>query len=240
MPTLFVIIAILLFGTALGLWIRFGAYRYAVVLFAGLLTAAFDPLWQRLYGLTYPANASAFMLWGRAVPQFAVMSASWLLILPAIITYFGGRRRWWPRHYLTGIIAFVAFILYHIIVQGLARRTGLWDYVNPTASTWGLGYNLLIAALSALISLLVYYMLVATRYYPPETAAPTLIVGVVLTPLLVYGILGAPYWLPQLTGQSSNIIRIGTIVMLLMVAWVAHLACWGMHASRRQLVLTNE
>ncbi|HYF65825.1 MAG TPA: hypothetical protein VD886_23550 [Herpetosiphonaceae bacterium] len=240
MPTLFVIIAILLFGAALVLWIRFRAYRYAVVLFAGLLTSAFDPLWQSLYGLTYPASASAFMLWERPVPQFAVMCASWLLTLPAIITYFGGRRRWWPRHYLTGIIAFVAFILYHIIIQGLARRTGLWDYASSTAAAWGLNYNLFIATLSALISLLVYYMLVATRFYPPETAAPTLIVGVVLAPPLVYGILGAPYWLPLITDQSPNIVRIGTLVTLLMVAWVAHLACWGMHASRRQLVLTNE
>ena len=239
MPTLFIVLAIGLFGTAIGLWIRFRVYRYAVVLAAGLLTIGFDPLWQRLYGLRYLAGANDIGLWGRNIPQFAVISASWLLTLPAIIAYFGQRRRWWPRHYLTGIIAFVAFMLYHIILQGLARRTNIWAYTSIAASSWGLNYNLFIATLGALVTLLIYYVLTSTRSYPPETAVPTLVLGVVLAPPLVYGILGAPYWLPILINQSPNVVKIGAVVTLLMAIWVVHLACWGIHTTRNEKVLSN-
>ena len=239
MPTLFIVIAIIVFGIAIGLWIRFRVYRYAVVLAAGLLTIGFDALWQRLYGLAYRANANDVVLWSRSIPQFAVIGASWLLTLPAIVAYFGQRRRWWPRHYLTGIIAFVAFMLYHIILQGVARRTGIWSYTSAAAGAWGLNYNLFMAALGALITLLIYYVLTSTRAYPPETAVPTLVLGVVLAPLLVYGILAAPYWLPILINQSPNIVRIGAIVTLLMALWVVHLACWGIHHSRNQKVISE-
>lgn len=239
MATLLILITIVLYGAALLLWVRFRTYRYLVVLLAGHLTMLFDPLWQRFYGFSYASSASGMTLWGRSVPLFMMLAASWLTTLPALVMYFGQRRRWWPRHYLTGVVAFIALVLYHIIVQGIARRTQLWDYNAPAAMTWGLGYHLFMAILGALVSLLIVYTLVSTRYYAAEVGIPALVLGTAIAPVLAYGILGAPYWLPSLIGQSPTVAKGGAVVTLLLSAWVVHLACWGLHASRKQLVISQ-
>ncbi len=238
MPTLLILITVMLYGAALLLWVRFRTYRYLVVLLAGHLTMVSDPIWQRLYDFGYPAGSSGMTLWGRTVPLFMVLSASWLATLPAMVMYFGQRQRWWPRHYLSGVVAFVALLLYHIILQGLARRLNLWDY-SSTASSWGLSHHIFVALLGALVSLLILYTLVATRYYAAELAIPALVAGIAVAPVLAYGILGAPYWLPILIGQSTTIIKAGAVVTVLLTAWVVHLACWGLHASRKQLVINQ-
>jgi len=198
----------------------------------------FDPIWQRLYGFTYASGASGMTLWGRTVPLFMILSASWLAALPAMVMYFGQRQRWWPRHYLSGVVAFVALILYHIIVQGIARRANLWDYSAASAFS-GLNQHIFIATLGALVSLLVLYTLVATRYYAAELAIPALVAGTAIAPVLAYGVLGAPYWLPTLIGQSTTISKAGALITLVLAAWVVHLACWGLHVSRKQLVISQ-
>ncbi len=238
MPTLMILITIILYGAALYLWVRQRSYRYTVVLAGGHLMALLEPLWQRLYYYSYTPSSSDLTLMGKAVPLYIVLSMSWLFALPALALFFAQRQRWWPRHYLAGLAAFVSLVLYHVIIQGLARLTDLWKYTLD-APHWGsnaLLYQLFLALMGALVSMIIVYALVATRYYAAEIAVPVLIGSMFVAPLLVYGILGAPFWLPRLIEPSTWILRGGVVVTLGLIAWVVHLACWGLHASRRQQV----
>lgn len=237
MTTFMILVTIVAYCAAVFMLVRYRSYRYLVALLAGHFVVLLDPLWQRLYGLSYPAG-SGISLWNRTVPMFMVLSYSWMAILPALLLYFGHKQRWWRRDYITGLIAFCALVLYHMILQGIGSRAGLWTFAN-TSSVFGMNPYMLLAIMGGLVSLLILYVLVMTRFYAPETAIPTIVIGVVLAYALVYGILGAPFWMPRLIEGSETFAKIGVLVTLFLTGWVVHLACLGIHNTRKQMVITG-
>ncbi len=236
MATIFIGITVICYAVAIILWLRFRSYRYLLVLIASHCTILAEPILQRFYSLTYPAEVAAMTLFGNAVPLYALLAASWIGSLPVLLMYFGQQQHWWTRHYLTGLVAYIALVLYHIIIQGLAARTGLWRY-SQTIGVWGINFYLLMAIFAGLSSLLLFYAMVATRYYAAEIAVPTLLAATVLSPLVCFGVLGAPFWLPRLIGSSSNFTKPALVVIAGLVLWVVHLASAGIHNSRQQHVI---
>ncbi|MCA0354419.1 MAG: hypothetical protein LCH85_20700 [Chloroflexi bacterium] len=236
MAAMFIGITVICYAVAILLWLRFRSYRYLLVLIAGHCTIVAEPILQRLYSLTYPDGVAAINLFGNPVPIYALLAASWIGSLPVLLMYFGQQQHWWTRHYLTGVVAYVALVLYHIIIQGLAARTGLWRY-SQNVGAWGINFYLLMAVFAGLSSLLLFYAMVASRYYAAEIAVPTLVAASIGSPLICFGLLGAPFWLPRLIGSSGNFTKPALLVIAGLVLWVVHLASAGIHASRQQHVI---
>ncbi|GIV95775.1 MAG: hypothetical protein KatS3mg057_0432 [Herpetosiphonaceae bacterium] len=230
---LILVITILLYLGAAYTWFQEGWYRFFLVLLVSHLTALFDPLWQRLYAYSYePPVTEVLTIFDRPLPVFILIGAAWFYSFPALVLFYFYRRRWWPRHYITGVIAFMSMLLYHLIGQGLALRSEIWSFDQVGMLPLDLPYPLFTAALAALVSLLNLYLLIATRHYALPALIRDLVGGLVSAPILVYGILGAPFWLPQMLEQPSWVVGLGLVMTVGLVIWVIHLTCWGLHASR--------
>lgn len=234
MPALIILVTVGLYAGALFLWVRAQSYRYTVALVAGHLLVALDPLWQRLYEYAYVAGADSSQIFGRAVPIFAVLGASWAYALPALAFFYAQGQPWWPRSYLAGVAAFLGMVVYHVLLQGVAKQTALWRFDLPITLAGGLPSWLVVAVLGALVSLLTASVLSATRHYAGFVFIPTLAAGIVVAPILVYGILGAPFWLPLLLNESPTLLSLGALVTLALTIWVVHLACAGLQAPAEQ------
>ena len=238
MQTFFIILTLAFYLLAGFMIYQQRSYRYLIVLALGHLTALFDPLWQRLFAYTWDGNLSTVAEVGRfPIPTFFFLMSSWFYALPALVLFYIYRRGWWPRHYFTGIVAYMSMLLYHLLIQGLLGRgdTPLRTFDKPNLPLT-FPFELLVALLAALISLLLLYLLIATRHYPWTTLIPIVLGALLGTSLLVYGVLGAPFWLPQRLNQAPTVAGAGLLVTIGVVVWAAHLACWGLHATRQQRV----
>ncbi|HEY1014378.1 MAG TPA: hypothetical protein VGE07_16815 [Herpetosiphonaceae bacterium] len=236
MPALIILVTVGLYAGALFLWVRAQSYRYTVALVAGHLLVAMDPLWQWLYRYSY-VDQGPSQIFGRGVPLFAVLGVSWAYALPALAFFYAQGQSWWPRSYWSGVGAFLGMLVYHVLLQGVAKQTALWRFDLPIMLSWGLPSWLVVALLGALVSLVTASVLSATRHYAGFVFIPTLAAGIVVAPILVYGILGAPFWLPLLLDESPALLSLGALVTLALSIWVVHLACAGLQAPAERRVL---
>src|SRR3712207_3349984 len=73
--------------------------RFALLLAAGHLAMLLTPLWQRLYGLEWPASRLLSLFGNYRVPLPVILAGGALLALPVMLFNWGLRRKLWPRHY---------------------------------------------------------------------------------------------------------------------------------------------
>jgi hypothetical protein len=123
-------------------------------------------------------------------------------MLPPVLVFYLFRHRWWFPSYLTSILTFALFVLYHLLVETISLRQGWLRYSNG-ALPLGLAQPLLAALMNGLVSLGALAALLLTRRY-----SVTSLLGIVLPiplalSLLVHGLLGAPLYTALLLQAQS-------------------------------------
>src|SRR5690606_36159942 len=100
------------------------APHYVVALLGGHLAALASPLWQALYGFSYDPSLPALYTWQRSeeiaytLPR-AIFLAAWTAALPPLVIFYLYRRRLWFASYLTTMLTFALFVLYHLLVESI-------------------------------------------------------------------------------------------------------------------------
>lgn len=232
-------ITVVVYAIAIGLLWYERSLRYLLMLFAGLLAMLLTPLWQRIYAfsseVTRPQLLGLFRL-----PSLAVLlGGGTLLALPPLVFYYGLRHRWWPRHYATIWLGYVAFVIYFLLIERLLDGSGAALFsdalvVGDTAVPAALIQAVLIGG----VSLGMLYALVSTRHYALEVAVLPLLLSGIVSAFLFLGIFASPLLVSGYLLDGQRIfVMIAALVSLALVLWGVHLLASGLHAGRRQQLL---
>lgn len=200
-------------------------YLFAIV--GGHLSALASPLWRGLYGVRYSLDlATVQTLPGQPVPLPVLIGAGWYYPLPALVVLYLYTTRWWFPGGLTGVLTYLVFLLYHLLLEALGLRTQTWAYSGVTLP-FGFSAPLLSAMMSGLISYGLLYMLLATQ----RSTWPSMLLAVVPAPLvlslLVHGLLGAPLWIARLLQGEPWAVAAGLISCLVLLGWAAQIITGG-------------
>ena len=248
------------YGLAAYLWWRERSPTYLIALVAGHMVSLLSPLWQSLYGFVYDEGGPAvYMLFGHPLPR-AVFLAAWTTMLPPLVIFFLFRRRWWFAGYTTGLLTFLLFVLYHLLVELLGLRAGWWCYTGQSALPFGLPLApapppgnsacgasplpfglpiaLLAALMNGLVSLGLLSALLLTHRYAWFSLICILLPMPLLLSLFVHGLLGAPLYAALLLGAQSWAGAIGLLGTLGLLTWGAHIVAGSLNQQRnwRQIV----
>jgi hypothetical protein len=221
---------------AYGLAVYFGrrerAANYVVALLAGHLVSLLSPIWQILYGFAYDERLPAlYTLIGHPLPR-TIFIAAWTAMLPPLLIFYLYRHRWWFSSYTTGVLTFVLFVLYHLLVEQIGLRARWWHYTSPVALPFGLPVPLLAGLMNGLVSLGLLSALVLTRHYSWTSLLLFLLpVPLVLT-LFVHGLLGAPLYAALLLRAQSWAGVLGMLGTLGLLVWGAHIVATSLGRPR--------
>jgi hypothetical protein len=201
---------------------------YLFVLLSGLLSAFGVPLLQGLYGFSFSEGFAGFRTaLAEPVPAGVLFAAGWRYALPALLVFYLYQTRWWFPGYLTGLLTFLVFLLYHLLVESLGSRNGAWFYPGQ-ALPLSLPSILLNATMAALVSLALLYIILNVYRYPWPSMLLALLPATLLLILLIYGLLGAPLWVPLLFAAESWAILIGLLCSVSLVVWAIHIVTVGL------------
>ncbi|MFV9505011.1 MAG: hypothetical protein AB4911_10660 [Oscillochloridaceae bacterium umkhey_bin13] len=200
---------------------------YLIALLSGHLSALASPLWRTFYNFDYSLGLmSVRALFDQALPRSLILAAGWFYPLPAMIVYFLYRTRWWFPGLLTGILTFLIFLLYHLLIETLGLRQGLWSY-RETALPLGLSAPILASLMTGMVSYgLLYAMLVADRYSWQSMLLALLPITLVLS-ILINGLLGAPFLLTTLFSDEPLASTIGLGLTLALLLWAFQIITSG-------------
>jgi hypothetical protein len=228
MQFLAIVVTLLCYGLAIFLLWREQVWNYLIALLAGHLAAPLNPLWQMLYGFTFAPNLALFGNYlDRPLPLVVVLASAWYYTLPALTVLFLYRSRWWFNAYSTALLTYGIFLLYHLLMQSLGTRLGLWVFTRSDALPLDLGPWLISAVLGALVSLVLLYLLLATHRYGLPSLLLVVLPSVLLVSLLVHGVLGAPLWVPLLLDAQQWALMLGLAGTLGLVLWAIHIGASG-------------
>jgi hypothetical protein len=215
------------------------APHYLVALLSGHLAALASPLWQALYGFAYDPSFPALYTWQRTAETASslprpIFLAAWTIVLPSLVIFYLFRRRLWYASYLTGLLTFGLFVLYHLLVETVGVRAGWWGY-SAAPLPFGLSAITLAALMNGLVSLGTLAALVLTRHYALGSLLLFLLPVPLALALLVHGLLGAPLYTVLLLQAQSWAGVIGMLGTLGLLAWGAHIMASGLAQQRDQL-----
>lgn len=200
---------------------------YLFALAAGHLSALASPLWRTLYGIEYsPAFSSVETLLGQAVPLPVVLGAGWYYPLPALVVFYLASTRWWFPGALTGVLTYLIFLLYHLLVETIGLRTQAWSY-EVMVLPIGLSTPLLAAIMGGLISYGLLYVLLAVG----RSTWPSMLLAILPAPtllsLLIHGLLGAPLWIARLLDGQDWAVLAGMLSTIVLLVWAAQIITAG-------------
>ena len=221
-----ILLTLAMYGLAGYMWYRERTANYLIALAAGQIGTLFAPLWQWVYRFAYsPTFAPLFTLFGQDMPR-VVFLGGWLTVLPALVIFFFYRARWWFPGYLTGVLTFVLFVVYHLMVEAIGVRLRLWSYDETFALPFGLRASIIAALMSGLVSLGTLSLLLLTRRYALTSLLTILLPTPLVLSLFVHGLFGAPLYAAlflqsrdMASGWATTIGAVGTLGLVL---WVAH------------------
>ncbi len=220
------------YGLAIYLGWRDRSPNYLIALIAGHLGALLSPLWQVLYGFAYSNPLPAvYTLLDRPLPR-TIFLAAWTMMLPPLVFFYLYRHRWWFGGYITGILTFVLFVLYHLFVETIGVRSGWWAYTSPATLPFGLPVTLLAGLMNGLVSLGLLSTLLLTRRYSWTSLLLFLLPMPLLLSLFVHGLLGAPLYAALLLRAQSWAGVIGMVGTLGLLVWGAHIVAGSMEQPR--------
>ena len=229
------LLTLLCYVLAAYVWWHQGTPLYVIALLSGHLATLLAPIWVLVYGVVYNENFGVRLVLGRQIPQVVLVGGAWFYPLPALLVLYLYQHRWWFPGYVSGLFTYVIFVLYHLLLQALGLRTGAWSYSAVASYSFGLSPALLGAALGALVSLGLLYVLLVTHRYAFTSLLYTLLPSTLLLSLLIHGLLGASLWVPILLGATSLAVTlppwvatIGTLATVALIAWAIHLGAWGL------------
>lgn len=238
MQVLGILLTIACYGLALYLWWSEHSWNYLVTLAAGHLAALLDPLWQWLYGVQFsPTLATWREFAGYPLPTVVLIASAWFYTLPALTVFYLYRHRWWFSSYTAALLTYIIFLLYHLLLQSLGTRSGLWRFVRADAPSFNLAPPLLSAIMAALVSLVILYILLATHRYGLLSLALVVLPSVLLASLLVHGLLGAPLWVPVLLNAQRWALMVGTLGTLGLLVWAVHINASGITLADRSPIV---
>ncbi len=223
--------AILLLFVCYGLAVYLGWLQrtplYLFTLFAGHLSALASPLWRILYDVSYHLDfATIQTLLGQPVPVPVLLGAGWYYTLPALAVFYLFTARWWFPGAVTGVLTFLVFLLYHLLIETIGLRTQTWSY-NGGALPLGFSKPLLAAIMAGLITYGLLYALLAVHRSTWQNMLLVLLPTPLLLSLLVHGLLGAPLWAALLLDGQDWAVLAGLLSTLLLLAWAAQIITGG-------------
>jgi hypothetical protein len=227
----------MVFATALLLIICYGLAAYLgwlqrtpIYLFAiaaGHLSALATPLWRTLYGIEYnPGLSTVETLLGQAVPLAVVLGAGWYYPLPALVVFYLASTRWWFPGALTGVLTYLIFLLYHLLIETIGLRTQTWTY-ELMLLPLNLSTPLLTAIMSGLISYGLLYVLLAVGRSTWPSMLLAVLPAATLLSLLVHGLLGAPLWVAVMLDGQDWAVLAGLLSALVLLVWAAQIITAG-------------
>lgn len=220
--------AAICYGLAAYLWWRDQTPIYFVALLSGHLSALASPLWQLLYNFSYsPSLATVQAIFDQTLPLSLIIAAAWFYPLPALLVIFLYFTRWWFPGYLTGLLTYLVFLLYHLLIEALGLRSSIWSYTIGQLP-FGMPAFLLSAIMSGLTSFGLLYVLLITYRYALGSLAIAVLPATLLISLGVHGLLGAPLWVTLLLRGESWMIGLGTLSALALLAWAVHIVTSGL------------
>jgi hypothetical protein len=237
------LLTICAYGLAGYLWARERTPNYVVAMLGGHLAALLSPLWQALYHFAYdPGYSTMISVGGGRIAALArapayelpwpVFLAGWAFALPAIAVFYLFRHRWWFPGYVTSLLTFVLFVLYHLLVETIGTRQGWWVYTADTALPLGIPQTLLSALMNGLVSLGVLAALLLTRRYSLSSLLMIVLPIPLALSLLVHGLLGAPLYTVLLLDAQSWAGAIGLIGTVGLLFSGAHIVAGSLERPR--------
>jgi len=235
--------SIIAYALAIYLWWRERTPNYFVALLGSHLAVLLSPFWQALYVFSYSESFPIVFRMGSggglqalarlqsyALPRPVFLSA-WALMLAPLVIFYLYRHRWWFPGYLTSLLTFILFVLYHLLVETIGLRQGWWRY-NGGALPLGLSQPLLAALMNGLVSLAALAALLLTRRYSLSSLLAILLPIPLALCLLVHGLLGAPLYTALLLRAQSWAGAIGLIGTLGLVASGVHIVASSLEQPR--------
>jgi hypothetical protein len=249
------------YGLAFFLWWREYSPNYLIAILAGHLGSLLSPLWQSLYGFSYSNQFSPlYTLLGHPLPRVIFLSA-WTIMLPSLLIFYLFRHRWWFSGYITCIMTFVLFVLYHLLIELIGISRGWWCYTGQATLPFGLPLlpqapasaaalcsdpvlpfgipvTFLAALMNGLVSLALLSVLLLTHRYSWTSLVLLLLPMPLLLSLFVHGLLGAPLYAALLLGAQSWAGAIGLLGTLGLLIWGAHIVAGSLNQqlSARQTI----
>jgi hypothetical protein len=237
MDFLAILLTLLCYGLAGYFWWQYKTPVYVVILLSGHVAALASPLWSLLYGVAYRSDLAIMTtLFDRPLFRTLFIASAWFYTLPALLVFYLYQTRWWFPGYITGLLTYAAFMLYHLLIEALGLRANLWSYSNTTALPF-ISSPFLSALMAALISLALLYVLLITYRYALPSMLVTLLPATLAISLLIHGLLGAPLWIALLLEAQSWTISIGMISTLALLGWAIHILTHGLTQADQGLTV---
>jgi hypothetical protein len=241
METAVTLLTITTYGAALYLWWHMRTPLFLFALIAGHIGALASPLWPILYGGSYaPDLTIQYALPGLVVLKPIVVASAWYYTLPAFVVFLLYRFHWWFSGYITGLLTFAVFFLYHALLEMIGLMLNIWNYDMATPLPFGIANWTLSSLMAAIISLTILYVLfLVHRYfrYPWYIMLMVLLPAPLLINLLMRGLLGAPIWLTLLFQSQTWAASVGMLLTLALLAWAVHIVAGGMARVHREIVV---
>jgi hypothetical protein len=201
---------------------------YLLALCSGHLSSLASPLWELLYQVRYnEAFAVVRVLFEQPIPWPVVTGSGWYYPLPALLVFYLYRARWWFPGSLTGLLTYLVFLLYHLLIQAVGVRSGTWVY-NGDALPFGVPALLIAALMAAFISLGVLYALISVWRYALLSMLIALLPVTLVLSLFVHGLLGAPLWIALFLDAPTWAVSLGLVSSLALLAWAVQIMTYGL------------
>ena len=163
---------------------------------------------------------------------WAVFLSGWMVALPAVAVFYLYRHRWWFPGYVTSLLTFVLFVLYHLLIETLGVRQGWWTYLGVTGLPLGIQQTLLSALMNGLVSLGILAALLLTRRYSLSSLLMIVLPIPFALSLLVHGLLGAPLYTALLLQAQSWAGAIGLLGTIGLLVSGAHIVAGSLERPR--------
>ena len=199
---------------------------YLFALLAGHLSALASPLWRVLYGVHYNNLPVGQTFLAQIAPLPVLLGAGWYYTLPVGLVFFLYTARWWFPGPVTGILTYLIFLLYHLLIETLGLRTQTWAY-SGTSLPFDFSPLLLGSIMAGMISYGLLYVVLAVHRFAWASMLLSLIPAALVISLLIYGLLGAPLWLALLLNQQTWISGAGLLSTMILLAWSGQIITGG-------------
>lgn len=200
---------------------------YLFAILAGHLSSLASPLWRLLYNVSYNLDLDTVQtLLGQSVPLPVVLGAGWYYPLPALVVFYLYTARWWFPGALSGLLTYLVFLLYYLLIEALGLRTNVWDYRSDVLPL-GLSAPLLAALMAGLVAYGLLYTLLAVQRMSWSSMLLSLLPAPLALSLLVNGLLGAPLWLALLLDAQPWMVLVGLLSALGLLVWAVQIVTGG-------------
>ncbi|EFO79916.1 hypothetical protein OSCT_2209 [Oscillochloris trichoides DG-6] len=199
---------------------------YLLAILAGHVGAVLLPLWQLLYvGETRLSLATLWSTLSQRPTTTSILIAGWPHALPALMVLLLYLTRWWFPGSVSGLLTYIAFLLYHLLIELIGLQPGLWPVRHsllPLVPT-----PLLSALMAALVSYALLYLLLSIYRYAWTSMVLALVPAILVLSLLIYGLLGAPLWIALALDGVPWAIGLGTASALALLLWAIQIVTGG-------------